>query len=124
MIGHHPPEGFYGIIVYVVVERQVVHIAIRLGHRKIDVENDFVGNAVDVPEVVLDTVIYFPHRHTAAYTGLPVETLHVVAVEVFTPMGQLAQCVGDGFHDSHLYGPIEFLSGDQPLAAAAECCRP
>ena len=95
-------------------------MAVRGGVGRLDVEDDLVGQPVQVPQRALDRRIDAPGGDARPQAELAVVAVEVVVVEVFAPMGGLAQGVGHQLDRAGLEGPVDLLPREEPLALGVQ----
>src|SRR5436190_1214188 len=97
-----------------------MEILVRTSDGRLDVENDFVRQAVEVENRIADRGIGVPERDAGPNAGLAHGALEAVAVNVFAPVAEFAETVGNNFERGRVNRPIDFLARQQALAVAGD----
>ena len=105
-----------GVVVDLVVERQLVHVLRAVGVGELPLEHHLVSQAMDIPQLALEGIVRRPHRHTRADPHLAVGAIEGRLRQILPPVSELADGVGNNLHHSRLERQIELLPGGEPLA--------
>ena len=104
------------VVVDLIVEGKLIDAlrGIRIG--KLRLQNHFVGQPMEVPELALDRVVGGPHGQAGADSNLAIGPIDRLEREVIPPVGQFAKRIGHDLYRPRLERQVEFLPGREPLA--------